>query len=29
VIVPGGAHFLSLTHPEAVNESLKKFLTQN
>jgi pimeloyl-ACP methyl ester carboxylesterase len=29
VVVPGGAHFLSLTHPEAVNESLKKFLTKN
>jgi pimeloyl-ACP methyl ester carboxylesterase len=29
VVVPGGAHFLSLTHPEAVNESLKKFLAKN
>lgn len=28
VVVPGGAHFLSLTHAEAVNEALKSFLAQ-
>ncbi|MEU5259660.1 alpha/beta hydrolase [Amycolatopsis sp. NPDC021455] len=29
VVVPGGAHFLSLTDPDAVNESLARFLSQN
>ncbi len=28
VVVPGGAHFLSLTHAEAVNEALAGFLAQ-
>jgi pimeloyl-ACP methyl ester carboxylesterase len=28
VVVDGGAHFLSLTDPEAVNPHLRKFLTE-
>jgi pimeloyl-ACP methyl ester carboxylesterase len=29
VVVPGGAHFLSLTDPEAVNETVQKFLAHH